>query len=34
MSRNVIETILGAVVLIVAIAFVVWAYGRSSSGRG
>jgi phospholipid/cholesterol/gamma-HCH transport system substrate-binding protein len=32
MSRNVIETVLGAVVLIVAIAFVVWAYGRSNVG--
>jgi len=32
MSRNVIETILGAVVLIVAIVFVVWAYGRSNVG--
>jgi phospholipid/cholesterol/gamma-HCH transport system substrate-binding protein len=32
MSRNVIETVLGAVVLIVAVAFVVWAYGRSNVG--
>jgi phospholipid/cholesterol/gamma-HCH transport system substrate-binding protein len=32
MSRNVVETILGAVVLAVAIGFLVWAYGRSSAG--
>jgi phospholipid/cholesterol/gamma-HCH transport system substrate-binding protein len=32
MSRNVIETILGAVVLIVAIGFGAWAYGRSNLG--
>ena len=32
MSRNIVETILGAVVLAVAIAFLLWAYGRSSAG--
>ena len=32
MSRNILETILGAVVLAVAIGFLVWAYGRSSAG--
>jgi phospholipid/cholesterol/gamma-HCH transport system substrate-binding protein len=32
MSRNVVETILGAVVLIVAIGFGAWAYGRSNLG--
>ena len=32
MSRNVVETILGAVVLIVAIGFGAWAYGRSNVG--
>jgi phospholipid/cholesterol/gamma-HCH transport system substrate-binding protein len=32
MSRNVIETVLGGVVLVVAIGFFSWAYGRSSVG--
>lgn len=32
MSRNIVETILGAVVLAVAIGFLVWAYDRSSAG--
>jgi phospholipid/cholesterol/gamma-HCH transport system substrate-binding protein len=32
MSRNVIETVLGAVVLVVAVGFFGWAYGRSSVG--
>src|SRR4051812_48905030 len=32
MSRNLIETVLGAVVLIVAIGFGAWAYGRSNIG--
>ncbi len=32
MSRNIVETILGAVVLAVAIGFVAWAYGRSEAG--
>jgi phospholipid/cholesterol/gamma-HCH transport system substrate-binding protein len=32
MSRNIVETILGAAVLAVAIAFLLWAYGRSSAG--
>lgn len=32
MSRNVVETILGAVVLLVAIGFGAWAYGRSNLG--
>ena len=32
MSRNLVETILGAVVLAVAIGFLIWAYGRSSAG--
>ena len=30
MSRNIVETILGAVVLIVAVGFLTWAYGRSN----
>lgn len=30
MSRNVVETILGAVVLLVAVGFGAWAYGRSN----
>jgi phospholipid/cholesterol/gamma-HCH transport system substrate-binding protein len=33
-SRNVIETILGAVVLLVAVGFGAWAYGRSNMGDG
>jgi phospholipid/cholesterol/gamma-HCH transport system substrate-binding protein len=33
-SRNVIETILGAVVLAVALGFGAWAYGRSNMGDG
>lgn len=33
MRRNVIETIMAAVVLMVAVAFVVFAYGRSGAGR-
>jgi phospholipid/cholesterol/gamma-HCH transport system substrate-binding protein len=32
MSRNVVETILGGLVLVVAIGFFGWAYGRSSVG--
>jgi phospholipid/cholesterol/gamma-HCH transport system substrate-binding protein len=32
MSRNIVETLLGAVVLAVAIGFVIWAYGRSDAG--
>jgi phospholipid/cholesterol/gamma-HCH transport system substrate-binding protein len=32
MSRNIIETLLGAVVLIVALGFLTWAYGRSDAG--
>ena len=32
MSRNLIETILGAIVLAVAIGFGAWAYGRSNVG--
>jgi phospholipid/cholesterol/gamma-HCH transport system substrate-binding protein len=32
MSRNIVETILGAVVLIVALGFLAWAYGRSEAG--
>ena len=32
MSRNVVETILGAVVLIVAVSFLTWAYSRSNVG--
>lgn len=32
MPRNIVETILGAVVLAVAIGFLIWAYGRSSAG--
>ncbi len=32
MSRNVIETILGALVLVVAVGFGAWAYGRSNVG--
>jgi phospholipid/cholesterol/gamma-HCH transport system substrate-binding protein len=32
MSRNVVETVLGAVVLLVAIGFFGWAYGRSNVG--
>jgi phospholipid/cholesterol/gamma-HCH transport system substrate-binding protein len=32
MSRNIVETILGAVVLVVAIGFLLWAYGRSEAG--
>ena len=33
MSRNAIETALGAVVLIVAVGFFIWAYGRSDVGN-
>lgn len=33
MSRNIVETILGAVVLIVAIGFLGWAYTRSDAGN-
>ena len=33
MSRNAIETVLGAVVLIVAVGFFIWAYGRSDVGN-
>lgn len=32
MARNVVETVLGGVVLVVAIGFFGWAYGRSSVG--
>ncbi|MFO1075047.1 MAG: outer membrane lipid asymmetry maintenance protein MlaD [Geminicoccaceae bacterium] len=32
MSRNLVETILGALVLAVAIGFLLWAYGRSTAG--
>jgi phospholipid/cholesterol/gamma-HCH transport system substrate-binding protein len=32
MSRNIVETILGAVVLAVALGFLAWAYGRSDAG--
>lgn len=32
MSRNIVETVLGAVVLAVAVGFLFWAYGRSSAG--
>lgn len=32
MSRNIVETILGALVLVVAIGFLVWAYGRTDRG--
>ncbi|MEK0084775.1 outer membrane lipid asymmetry maintenance protein MlaD [Benzoatithermus flavus] len=32
MSRNIIETVLGAVVLLVAAGFLFWAYGRSDAG--
>jgi phospholipid/cholesterol/gamma-HCH transport system substrate-binding protein len=32
MSRNVVETVLGAVVLAVALGFLAWAYGRSDAG--
>jgi phospholipid/cholesterol/gamma-HCH transport system substrate-binding protein len=32
MSRNIIETVLGAVVLLVAGGFLFWAYGRSDAG--
>lgn len=32
MQHNLIETILGAVVLVVAVAFFGWAYGRSTAG--
>jgi phospholipid/cholesterol/gamma-HCH transport system substrate-binding protein len=32
MSRNIVETVLGAVVLVVAVGFLVWAYGRSDAG--
>lgn len=32
MSRNIVETLLGAVVLIVAVGFLIWAYGRSNAG--
>ena len=32
MSRNIVETVLGAVVLIVAIGFLTWAYTRSDVG--
>src|SRR5687768_10507164 len=32
MSRNIVETLLGAVVLAVAIGFLIWAYGRSEAG--
>ncbi|MCB1882784.1 MAG: outer membrane lipid asymmetry maintenance protein MlaD [Geminicoccaceae bacterium] len=34
MSRNLVETVLGAVVIVVAIAFLAWAYGRSNVGMG
>ena len=33
MRQNVVETILGAIVLAVAIGFFAWAYGRSDAGR-
>lgn len=32
MSRNIVETVLGAVVLIVAVGFLSWAYSRSDVG--
>jgi phospholipid/cholesterol/gamma-HCH transport system substrate-binding protein len=32
MSRNIVETVLGAVVLAVALGFLAWAYGRSDAG--
>ena len=32
MSRNIVETLLGAVVLAVALGFLAWAYGRSDAG--
>ena len=32
MSRNIVETLLGAVVLAVALGFLTWAYGRSDAG--
>ncbi len=32
MSRNIVETLLGAVVLAVAVGFLFWAYGRSDAG--
>jgi phospholipid/cholesterol/gamma-HCH transport system substrate-binding protein len=32
MSRNIVETVLGAVVLLVTVAFLGWAYARSDAG--
>lgn len=32
MSRNIVETIIGAVVLLVAVGFLVWGLGRTSTG--
>ena len=32
MPRNIVETLLGAAVLAVALGFLAWAYGRSSAG--
>jgi phospholipid/cholesterol/gamma-HCH transport system substrate-binding protein len=32
MSQNIVETLLGAVVLVVALGFLAWAYGRSDVG--
>lgn len=32
MPRNVVETLLGAAVLVVALGFLAWAYGRSDAG--
>jgi phospholipid/cholesterol/gamma-HCH transport system substrate-binding protein len=32
MPRNIVETVLGAVVLAVALGFLAWAYGRSDAG--
>ena len=32
MARNVVETVLGGVVLVVAVGFFAWAYGRSTAG--
>ena len=34
MTRNLLETVLGAIVLIVAVVFVVYAYGASQVGSG
>lgn len=34
MSRNIVETVLGAIVIIVALGFLVWAYARSDAGGG